>query len=167
MTKIFIGLLFIFLNVNIQSINIMPDFVGYILLFVGLDEEYECPSLNASRTIAVASGVIMAVVWIAGLFGYGMLFPIGSILQLLNTYRLVVWAAEQAGEQGWDDALVRRFRVSWYALAGTVIAATVLSIVSPVMALVWLIAAFVAIIWYIVTYYQLWKSAAPADKGGI
>ncbi len=164
MTKIFIGLLFMFLNINIGSLNILPSFVGYILIFVGLDEEYECPSLNASRTIAVASAIIMAVVWLAGLFGYGMTFPIGSILELLNTYRLVVWAAEQAGEQGWDEEVVRRFRTSWYALAGTVIAATVLSIVSPVMALVWLLAAFAAIIWYVLTYYQLWKSAAP-DSG--
>lgn len=166
MTKIFIGLLFIFLNINIGSINILPDFVGYLLLFVGLDEGYECPSLNASRTIAVASAVIMAVVWGAGLFGYGMTFPIGSILELLNTYRLVLWAREQAEEQGWDDNLIRRFRTSWYALAGTIIAATVLSLVSPIMALVWLIAAFAAIIWYIVTYYQLWKSAAPEDGSG-
>lgn len=164
MTKIFIGLLFIFLNVNIGTINILPDFVGYILLFVGLDEGYECPSLNASRTIAVASAVIMAVVWLAGLFGYGMAFPIGSILQLLNTYRLTVWAKEQAEEQGWDSALVQRFRVIWYALAGSVIAAYVLGLVNPMMALVWLVAAFVVIILYIVTYYQLWKSAAPEEK---
>lgn len=164
MTKIFIGLLFLFLNVNIGSINILPSFVGFILIFVGLDEGYECPSLNASRTIAVASAIIMAVVWLAGLFGYGMMFPIGSILELLTTYRLVVWAAEQAGEQGWDEGVVRRFRTSWYALAGTVIAATVLSIVSPVMALVWLLAAFGAIVWYVLTYYQLWKSASP-DSG--
>lgn len=163
MTKIFIGLLFLFLNINIGSINLLPGFVGYILIFVGLDEGYECPSLNASRTIAVASAIIMAVVWGAGIFGYGMTFPIGSILELLNTYRLVMWAAEQAGEQGWDGALIRRFRMSWYALAGTIIAATVLSIVSPVMALAWLLAAFAAVIWYILTYYQLWKSAAPSD----
>lgn len=76
MTKIFIGLLFPFLNINIGSINLLPGFVGYILIFVGLDEGYECPSLNASRTIAVASAIIMAVVWLAGLFGYGMTFPI-------------------------------------------------------------------------------------------
>lgn len=164
MTKIFIGLLFLFLNINIGAINLLPSFVGYILIFVGLDEGYECPSLNASRTIAVASAIIMAVVWLAGIFGYGMTFPIGSILELLNTYRLVVWAAEQAEEQGWDDALIRRFRMSWYALAGTVIAATVLSMVSKVMALAWLLAAFAAIIWYVLTYYQLWKSAAP-DSG--
>lgn len=166
MTKIFIGLLFMFLDVNISTINLLPEFVGYILIFVGLDEEYECPSLNASRTIAVASAVIMAVVWLAGLFGYGMTFPIGAILQLLNTYRLVVWAAEQAEDQGWDGALTRRFRTSWYALAGTVIAANVLRWLSPAMGLVWMIAAFAAIIWYILTYYQLWKSAAPGDESG-
>lgn len=161
MKKIFIGLIFLFFNFHIQTINILPEFVGYILIFLGLDEGYECPSLNASRTIAVASAVIMAVVWGAAIFGYGMKFPIGSILQMLNTYRLVVWAREQAEEQGWDSALVQRFRVIWYALAGTVIAAYVLGLVNPMMALVWLIAAFVVIILYIVTYYQLWKSAAP------
>lgn len=166
MKKIFIALLFIFLNVNIGSINLLPNFVGYILLFVGLDEGYECPSLNASRTIAVASAVISGVVWGAGLFGHGLTFPIETILELLNTYRLVLWAREQAEEQGWSDTLIRRFRMSWFALAGTLIAATLLSLVSPMMALVWLIAAFVAIIWYIVTYYQLWKSAAPEDGSG-
>lgn len=166
MKKIFIALLFIFLNVNIGSINLLPNFVGYILLFVGLDEGYECPSLNASRTIAVASAVISGVVWGAGLFGYGLTFPIETILELLNTYRLVLWAREQAEEQGWSDTLIRRFRMCWFALAGTLIAATLLSLVSPMMALVWLIAAFAAIIWYIVTYYQLWKSAAPEDGSG-
>lgn len=164
MTKIFIGLLFIFLNINIGTLNLMPAFVGYILLFVGLDEGYECPSLNASRTIALASAILSGAVWIAGLFGYGMRFPLDTILELLNTYRLVLWVREQAEDQGWSDTLIRRFRTSWFALAGTLIAATVLSLLSPMMALVWLIAAFVAIIWYIVTYYQLWKSAAPEEK---
>ena len=52
MKKIFIGLIFLFFNFHIQTVNILPEFVGYILIFLGLDEGYECPSLNASRTIA-------------------------------------------------------------------------------------------------------------------
>ena len=162
MKKIFIGLIFLFLNLSIFTVNLLPTFVGYILIFLGLDEEYECPSLSASRTIAVASAILMAVVWGAGLFGYGMTFPLGAILQLLNTYRLVVWANEQAEDQGWGSVQIQRFRTSWYALAGAVIAATLLSWVG--MALVWGVVAFAAAIYYIYVYYGLWKSALPEGE---
>ncbi len=163
MKKIFIGLLFIFLDLNFFGINLMPSFVGYGLICAGVNEEYECPSLNASRTIAFASAIIMGGQWVAGLFGYGMTFPIGSILQLLNTYRLVVWAEEQAEEQGWSAAQTRRFRMSWYALAGTIAAAVILRRFNTIMALTWTAAATAAIVYYIYTYYKLWRSAAPAE----
>lgn len=165
MKKIFIGLIFLFLDLNLQGINLMPSFVGYIFIFLGLDEEYECPSLNASRTIAFASAIIMGGQWVAGVFGYGMTFPIGAILQLLMTYRLVRWAEEQAEEQNWSGAQTRRFRVSWYAMAGAVIAAALLNWLSPAMGLVWSVVALAAVIYYIYAYYKLWKSAAPEESG--
>ncbi len=161
MKKIFIGLIFLFLDLNVGTINLLPEFVGHILIFLGLNEEYECPSLNASRTITVAAAIPMAVVWIAGLFGYGMAFPIGTILDLLVTYRLVLWAEEQGEVQGWSGAETRRFRVSWYAMAGTIAATTVLRRVSTFMALPWAVVGTAAIVYYIYNYYKLWHSAAP------
>ncbi len=161
MKKIFIGLLFMFLKLNFFGVNLMPNFVGYSLICAGLNEEYECPSLNASRTITVAAAIPMAVVWLAGLFGYGMTFPIGTILDLLVTYRLVLWAEEQGEAQGWSGVETRRFRVSWYAMAGTVAATTVLRRVSTFMALPWAVVGTAAIVYYIYNYYKLWHSAAP------
>lgn len=164
MKKIFIGLIFIFCNLTVFRVNFMPDFVGYILIFLGLDEEYECPSLAASRTMTLAASILTGAIWVAGLLGYGMTFPVGSILQALITYRLVRWAEEQADEQGWDEAQTRRFRLSWYALAGAVGAMAVLNIVSMGLGMAWAVAAVAAIVYYIYTYYKLWKTAMPAEK---
>ncbi len=161
MKKIFIGLLFLFLNIKINGVNLMPSFVGCCLICAGVSQEPECPSQNATRTIAFASAIIMGAQWCAGLFGYGMTFPIGVILQLLVTYRLVVWVEEQGEARSWDSAQTRRFRMSWYALTGTTAAALILSRVSPLMALTWAVVGTAAIVYYIYNYYKLWHSAAP------
>lgn len=163
MKKIFIGLIFVFCNVSIFTINVLPDFVGYILIFLGLDEEFECPSLAGSRTIAVASAILSAVMWVVGLLRYGMAFPLGAILQLLITYRLVLWTEEQAPDQNWDGVQTRRFRLGWYALAGTMAAVILLNRVSMGLGMVWAVAAIAAVIYYIYTFYKLWKTAAPAE----
>lgn len=167
MKKIFIGLLFISLDLNITlsffTLNLIPAFVGYILIFLGLDEEFECPSLAGSRTIAVASAILSAAMWVVGLLGYGMAFPLGAILQLLITYRLVLWAEEQAPDQNWDSVQKRRFRLSWYALAGTTAAVIILNRVSMGLGMVWAVAGIAALIYYIYTFYKLWKTAAPAE----
>ncbi len=164
MKKIFIGLLLILCGLDLFRVNYLPTFVGYILIFLGLDEEYECPSLSGSRTICVASAILMAVVWGAGLLGYGLTLPVGATLQLLCTYRVVVWAEQQGEELGWEAGQLRPFRVAWYALAGTVIAAVVLSRLSFGLGLVWTAASVAAAVYYICVYYKLWKSAVPAEE---
>lgn len=163
MKKIFIGLFFVFCDLNLFTINLMPAFVGYILIFLGLDEEYECPSLSGSRTLCVAAAIIMAALWVAGLMGYGVAFPIGAALQLLITYRLVVWAEEQGEELGWGAGLLRPFRVSWYALAGGTLASVILGWANAMLGAVWAVASVGAMVWYIVRYYKLWKSAVTEE----
>lgn len=161
MKKIFVGLLFIFLSVNINSINFTPAWVGYVLVFLGLGALGECPSLEGSRTIALASAVLSAALWVAGLFGYGMAFPLAPALQVLITYRLLLWCEEQELDDGY---LIRRFRLSWYALTGATAAGVVLGAVLPPLGFIWTLAAFAAAVFYTYTYYRLWHLApAPED----
>ena len=164
MKKIFIGLFFVFSDLNLLAVNFMPAFVGYILIFLGLDEEYECPSLTGSRTICFGAAIQMAAVWVAALMGYGMTFPLSATLKLLVTYRLLMWAAEQGGELGWDDGDLRPLRTSWYALAGATLASVALSWINFAAGIVWAVASAGCMVWYIVRYYKLWKSAVTEEK---
>ena len=96
MRKVFIGLLFVFINFSINDLNLTPAFVGYILIYLGLGEVEECPSTQTSRMIAAVGAVVDGVLWVLGAFGAGLPIPLGAVFQLLVTYRLVVWAEELA-----------------------------------------------------------------------
>ena len=66
MTKIFAGFLFVFLNLNItvnnaNVINLLPDFVGFILLYMGTRDLLE----ESPRYVTAGP-------WLLGLTAYGI-----------------------------------------------------------------------------------------------
>lgn len=160
MRKVFIGLLFVFINFSINDLNLTPAFVGYILIYLGLGEAEECPSTQTSRMIAAAGAVVDGVLWVLGAFGAGLPIPLGAVFQLLVTYRLVVWAEELASLRSWETGRVEKFRAGWYALAisGTVAAA--LNFVLSNLTGIALLAFAVSAVYYTYTYYHIWKDAA-------
>ncbi len=163
MKKILIGLLFVFISVTIGGINYTPAWLGYGLIFWGLAGSGESAWRGSAMTVALAAAVLSAAEWAAGLFGYGMAFPLGLILRLLMSYRLLIWCEELDELDG--GYLMGRFRMSWYALAGASVAAYALGLVVPPLGWAWSVAAFLAAMFYTYTYYRLVRIAPPQLQG--
>ena len=153
MIIILIGLVFIIVNLNILGINFMPNWLGYLLIFWGLSRCPDSEGRGSAMAVAVASALASGALWVAGLFGYGMTFPLGALLQLFTTYQLLVWCEGLKELEG--HYLLGRFRVSWYALVGASAAAIILGAFMPPLGWVWSAAALVAAAFYTFTYYQL------------
>lgn len=74
MKKIFIGFLFIFLNfsvtINGTSISILPDFIGYIFLYLGIKELLSySPHFVKAKVWALILAVYYTAVYSLNLFG--------------------------------------------------------------------------------------------------
>ena len=54
MNKIFLGLIFLFFNINIGNISILPAFVGYILIFMGMKDYPQVGRFDKCRPWAIA-----------------------------------------------------------------------------------------------------------------
>lgn len=160
MKKILVGLLFIFVSVKLGGVNYTPAWLGYALVLWGLARSPESPGRGAGMSVALAAAVLSAAQWVAGLFGYGMAFPLELILQLLVSYRLLVWCEELEELDG--GYLMGRFRMSWYALVGAGAAAFVLRTVLPPLGLAWSVAYLLAAAFYIYTFYRLVRIAPPS-----
>lgn len=168
MKKIFIGLLFIFIDININRLTLTPAFVGYILLYLGLSEEGECPSLETAKRWLAVGAAVCGMLWVLGILGNGSTVPfVGTVFQLASTYLLVVWAEELAPARGWDGGRVDKLRTCWYVLAVSVALGTALALLETAAALA--VAAtvvfFGAAVYYIYTYYRLWKDPAREEGG--
>lgn len=162
MRTIFIGLIFIFCTVSIGGIDITPAWVGYLLVLLALAKAPDSPSRSGGMAVSVGSAAVTVVLWVVGLLGYGIAFPLAATAQLWTTYRLVLWCEEQEVLE--ESYHLRRLRLSWYALAGATVAAWVLGLLAPPMGWLWSIVAFGAAVVYIYTFYRLWR-VTPAEPG--
>ncbi len=162
MKNIFIGLFFLFLHFNLGSVNILPAWVGYCLFFSAFAKGPDCPSRSTSLTICAGAALVDLLLWVGVIFGYSV--PVlGAVLQLLTTYRVLLWCEELGLDDGY---LIHRLRMSWYALAGATAAGTALSLVYLPMGLLWSLVALVAAIVYIYTYYRIWKQTPDLAEAG-
>lgn len=153
MKKVFIGLLFLFLYIRINGLDILPVFVGYILVAHGLKEKGEYPSVKTTRTISVVAAVITGLLWALEIVGVGIPLPIGALFQLLVTYRLILWVEELAGE----GIRVAAFRRSWYVLLAGVLVSLLLGLLGNELSIVALLIGLAAAACYVYTYYRMWK----------
>lgn len=151
MKKIFIGLLFLFFRITINSVDILPNFVGYVLIYLGLAEVIQTPSVETSRMLSAAAAVVEGVLWVLALFGVGLGLPLGLLFQVLITWRLVTWAGET------ENPRAGQFRVSWYFLAAGAALSLALAWLEQDLALVAAIAALVGAVYYIYVFYRIWK----------
>lgn len=151
MKKIFIGLLFLFFRITINSVDILPNFVGYVLIYLGLAEVIQTPSVETSRMLSAAAAVVEGVLWVLALFGVGLGLPLGLLFQVLITWRLVTWAGEM------ENPRAGQFRVSWYFLAAGAALSLALAWLEQDLALVAAIAALAGAVYYIYVFYRIWK----------
>ncbi len=155
MKKIFVGLLFLFLHLRINGVDLLPAFVGYALIYLGLAELAQPPSVETSRMISAAAAVVEGAEWVLALFGVGLGLPLGLIFKLLVTWRLVIWMEEIASPR------TGQFRVGWYLLAIGSVLSLVLAWLEQDLVLAATIVAFVGVVYYIYVFYRVWKETEP------
>ena len=127
MQKLFLGLVFIFLNFSISfgscKIGLIPDFVGYALLARGLHELQDfSPRFAHARPMASGMAVFSAALYALDLLGSGYGVPaqllgiVAVLLSLYVSYQVVCGVGDLQAGLGADlgaDAL----RGDWVLLA--------------------------------------------------
>ena len=91
MNKIFWGLLFLLININIGGISITPSFVGYILIYFGMKQMEVPETFGKARPWIIAGGVLNLLFWLP-VWGEGLGFLgslVGTLLHVTVTYEIV------------------------------------------------------------------------------
>lgn len=159
MNKIFWGLLFLFFNFNINNVDILPNFVGYLLIAFGMSEVKESKALASTQPLASGAAFYAIATWIMDLLGASLgwisalLGMISLALQLLVTYRIVMGVKELEPIHECDlgsGALNK----AWQIMALGSVLGYLLFLLAPVAAAAAIIVAFLAAVYYIYRFYQ-------------
>lgn len=173
MKKIALGLLFVLISVPVflltgyaevkpdmlesaagvmgmNNVNLIPAFVGYLLIFWGLRSSWPSETVSLTRVIAIGSALLTGGQWLSGIW---MPFPLEQSLRILMAWRLLQWCEEQ---EAWDWGFrANRLRMSWYALTGATAAAVVLGAANWTMGILWSGVALGAGLYYAYTFYRM------------
>ena len=169
MDKLFWGFFFLFLNFNLNfngaSLGLLPDWVGFILLYLGCSElESESALFQKPRPFCVGLGIYTGVLWLMSLLGIGadlglLNWVLGLVAVCLNLYTsmLIVDAIANVEMRRNYDLCAAHLKKVWKVLAVCTAAAQLLTIV-PVLALVCVVAAAVTGIVFLVAIHGTRKA---------
>lgn len=154
MNKIFWGLLFLMFDINIGSVSIIPDFIGYILIYLGMKEMGAEQTFSKAKPWMIAS-VIFAVVFWLPLWGEGiavLAMLVGTVLHLTVTNYIVQGVDERAN--GYPDTA--GLHKAWNVMAVCQVLSLLL-IWLGLWAIIAVIISFVAAIAFIVSFHSCKK----------
>ena len=171
MKKMFWGVLFLFIDINLGRLCVTPAWAGYLLIWSGLGEVPECGVFQSIRTLTVGAAVFHLLIWLKNLLGIyisapfaeAVLTAVGLCLQLLITYRIVEGVRELEAIYNHameSDGLLAVWKVM---LAGIVVAYAV-NFIFPVLATVSMLITIAAGIYYAVKFWQAAKAYEKAVR---
>lgn len=187
MKYLFVGLLCILLDVNLNLgdvvLTLPPDFLGYIFLYMGLEElAAESPVLARAKPWALGLGIFALVAWVLtalplsigeGLTLLYMALPLVDAVGLLYlTFRIVEGIQEMERGSGADLNGRNLFR-NWLAMAIAQMAALIAGCFwIPFLSLLCGIGFVVAAIFFLVAIFQSGKryrqyKEQPKTKGDV
>ena len=161
MGKIFAGLVFLFFDAWVNNFHLLPDFVGYILIYLGMNE-MRLASLTYAQTQKLAGGaaVYEGILWIAALTqaGFGgsaaVLLRVASlVLKLLVTFYVWVGVRELEQTPGAPDMGSKNMRICWWGL----LICWVVSLLPIALSQLAVILSIVAALGYLLFYYHAWQ----------
>jgi len=160
--KIFIGLLFLFININIMGVSITPAFVGYILIWLGLKELPEVPVKERMSTVLLVSTALGVVTWLPFFGGgtLGLLLALASTLCKLAVTMQLVQAVEELSALYMAELAVETLRKRWVLMACLEVMAVLLNMLGNLMSVLALIAWLVAAVLYLAAFHQSRKQYA-------
>ena len=163
MSKLFIGLLFVFLNFSINldtaQVGLFPDFVGYILMVIGLAEmSPESNRFARARHWAIGMSVYTGLLYLFNLLGISAsLGPVATILAVASTvvslfisYNIVS-AVREIETRDQIDLYGKSLMWTWKVLA-IFNCAVCLVILVPVLNLVVVVALVVVAILFLISF---------------
>ena len=169
MDKLFWGFFFLFLNFSLNmdgaSLQLLPDWLGFILLYLACGELLqESEMFRKPQPFCIGLAIYTGILWLLDLMGIGANLGIVSwILSLaatcLNLYvsMLIIDALSNVEMRRNYDLCVAHLRKVWKVLAVATVAANVLLIV-PVIALVCVLVACVTGIIFLVAVHGTRKA---------
>ncbi|MBE6918236.1 MAG: hypothetical protein E7469_00945 [Ruminococcaceae bacterium] len=169
MNKLFWGFFFLFLNFSVNmdasSLQLLPDWVGFILLYAACNElESESELFQKPRPFCVGLAVYTGILWLMDLLGIGanlgiLSWVLGLTATCLNLYvsMLIIDAITNMEMRRNYDLCSAYLRRVWKVVAVATIAANVLLIV-PVVAVVCALVAAVAGIVFLVAIHKTRKA---------
>lgn len=90
-----VGLIFLYVDIKVYTVSVLPAFVGYLLLLAGMRSVPSCRSFEQGCPDAVIGAVYSGIVWLMGFLGMEpsgfaalVMALISLVLQMLVTYRL-------------------------------------------------------------------------------
>ncbi|MGI5878089.1 MAG: hypothetical protein ACOX7W_05730 [Christensenellales bacterium] len=166
MNNIWIGLIFIFLDfnldINASRIGLIPDFVGYILMLRGLAEmAQESPRFEKARPYAVGMAIYTAILYALDLFGFSftgggylayLLGLASTAISLFISYLIVMGVRDienRAGRYLRSEPLFG----AWKVMAALSVALYVLMLI-PVLGILCLIMGFIIYIYFLYSFNQ-------------
>lgn len=155
MNKIFWGLLFLLIDIKINSFSITPGFIGCILISVGMKEVEDSTVFRRARPLAAVLGIWSAVFWLIRVDHWAVSL-IGSVLQLALTYQIMSGVKELETVRG-KDLMAGTLRKAWYVEAVCTVLVYLLGMVTQ-LAVAALLIGFLAMVVYIVVFYQCKKA---------
>lgn len=152
------GYFFVYFNININTVNLLPTFVGYLLFLSAInylkEEERE---LSLLRTLGIILAVWHGAVWIASWFSFeldGMWQFVDILISLVNLYfhfqfltNLASIAAKYQPEGYEQDKKLLRYRTIQTVI---LTATTIISLLHPWLLEVWTYVSIVMMIIYLI-----------------
>ena len=168
---IFWGFFLIFINfyvtINGHTLNLLPTFAGYILLYRAAGELLgESGRFGKLRPFAVAVAIYTGILWVGDLLGVTGANWLSTLLELaaLAVALYISWSVIQAilemETHYGTDLNGTSARTAWFVLLAAQIAGTLGGLLLDALALMALIALLVGIIWFLAA---LWKCAGLYD----
>lgn len=170
MKRIFIGLFFLLFDLNFYMgtsvIGLLPAFVGYILILLGMGKVEDSRGYQSVRSKIKIPAIFMGVMWVMGCTGLSVMVPSGvayvlvlvsAAFQLLVTWWIVKGIREMEDTFHYD-LYGRSLRTAWQVILAWVVLDKLAAFVGvDLLELLAGLMRAVFSVYYIFRFYKSWK----------
>lgn len=159
MGKIFWGLIFVFFHFRLNGLDLLPDFVGYLLIAAGMNELRQSELLSKTWEVAIGAAIFTGVLWLTAFGGgisgsLGVWMGLGALaLRLLVTYR-IAQGVEELEDMGGQNLGAYGLRTAWIVMAVASLGGFLLGFFAAMLSLMASVVSLGAAIYYIVKIHQ-------------
>ena len=164
MNKVFFGFLFIFLDINLKlnahSLNLLPDWLGYILVICGLNElRGESERFTQAKPLCIAMAIYTGILWLLDIFAVSVEYAgfVGwaiSLVPIIVSFYISYLVVRGIGDIQLNrviDLQYERLMKVWMIHAVAAIATYILLLLPP-LAVICLIVSFIAAVVFLVFF---------------